>query len=57
MAKARSFTFRPGEVLMEQIDRIAAEEDRSRAYVVTRFIEAGLADYAGGLPDRPEKSR
>ena len=56
MAKARSFTFRPGEVLMEQIDRIAAEEERSRSYVVSRFIEAGLADYAGGLAIRPTKT-
>ena len=55
MAVTPPTTMRIDTESVELLQEIAQKEDRSLSYVVNRFIKVGLIDYAGGLPDQPNK--
>jgi hypothetical protein len=38
--------------VVEVLRTIAEEEERSLSWVVNRFLQTGIKDYAGGLPPK-----
>ena len=55
MANTPPITMRIDTESIEPLRNIAKNEDRSLSYVINRFLKVGLIDYAGGLPDLPNK--